>query len=120
MVWGGMDEHWLMTILLSRWVIAAVAFAIGIYVGRRLLNIKQADTGNSSAAGEMTSRDGAGDKKIDALNEELQKAKAAINDDDDISTTMLEAISTLEETVKRANGRLKLIEKSMKKSKVDM
>lgn len=123
MVWGRMDEPWLMTFLLSRFVIAAAAFAIGVFVGVRFIRSKRKVMDGSAVADRDSNPSmtgGSPDQKIDALVQELKKARTALQDNDDINASMADAITELEDTVKRANGRLKLIEKSIKKSKSDL
>jgi len=57
--------------------------------------------------------------KLGALESELNKARKLLADADEDNAVFSELLGGLDEAVKRANGRLKLIMKSIKRAKIN-
>jgi|GEM_PF-4737983 len=69
---------------------------------------RQADTPQGAAIPEQT---------LSALEAEINKAKAMLEAETEERAELAAAVASLEEALKRANGRLKLILKSVKRAK---
>ena len=57
------------------------------------------------------------EQKLSALEAEINKAKALLEAETEERAELAAAVASLEEALKRANGRLKLILKSVKRAK---
>lgn len=129
-----MGDSWLIAFLSSRWVLAALAFALGAaarhyawpkikqrLAARAASNNPAAPQADESveAAPNMAADNTEGDKaraeKITALEAELQKAKSMLEAQAEDEGDMMTAIAELDDAVKRANGRLKLMVKSLER-----
>ena len=104
------------------WVIATVAFAIGVAVGWRLWG---APAANESDAQRTDQRDQPSDdvdsksnlpdqEKLEALSVELATIRKHLTVDE-TDDEYIETLDELDEKIKRANGRFKLIAKALKK-----
>ncbi len=115
-------------ILESPWLVAGVAFALGLVVGWMAWgrpwrngparNDLSAGNGGADAARDVSS--GVSDSPDDALGSvlaEVKKAKAMLDGADDAEAAMGKELDRLDQAVKRANGRLKLILKSADRAK---
>lgn len=102
---------WLTQIIADRWFTAFIAFFVGLLTGW-LMSDRQSkvETGNGDAGEPLPD-------KLAALEAELKTAKALLEDKDADDEATAETLSGLDEAIKRANGRLKLIMKSIKKAK---
>jgi len=143
-----MGEDWLTQMVSDRWFPAAVAYFLGLITGWLIWSGGKARAGRADEAAVNGSLDEAadglakekrepvvesasaaieeknGDKepvamKIGALESEIKKAREMIAEDAEENAAFAELLSNLDEAVKRANGRLKLIIKSVKRAKID-
>ena len=116
-----MDETWLTAILSSYWAPPVVGFLLGVFFGwvvwgAALFNGNDEATGADGEAG-AAKVEGPGAAKLKAIEDELAKAKSLLETDERDNADATEILSELDEAVKRANGRLKLILKSIKRVK---
>lgn len=137
-----MGEDWVAQVLSDRWFPAAVAYFLGLFTGWLIWSGARAGApAEDEAVSEAT---GAGDAetkpeadnaapsenkskkskepisiKISALESEIKKAREMLAEDAEETAAFTDLISNLDEAVKRANGRLKLIIKSVKRAKPD-
>lgn len=130
-VWGGMGEDWLTQALTNRWTVAAIAYLAGVVTGwliwrvvssggndgradhRGDLKVNGAD--DAKSGGDGGRKDNApASRKLSALETEIREAKAILEADAEEHAALAEILTGLDEAVKRANGRLKLILKSVK------
>ncbi len=113
-----MDEWWLTQVVTNRWVLAIGAYALGFATFWFLSSTGRLPARFRNAADELRNplnRKSGEDEKLDALAAEIEKAKSLLEDYEDESTSSRELLDELDDTVKRANGRLKLILKSIKR-----
>ncbi|CAK9042071.1 Translation initiation factor IF-3 [Durusdinium trenchii] len=114
-----MDEGWLTQIVANRWLLAIVAYVFGaatfwvLSFTDRLPAFFQKTL--VSRAVDQPERDADSDEKLEALAAEIEKAKSLLQENDTEATTVRDRLSALDEAVKRANGRLKLVSKSIKR-----
>ena len=120
-----MNEGALAEMLESPWLVAGVAFALGLFAGWMAWGgpwRDKTEAGNGgpgiAPAGADTVGDTAlgpsatPDEKLGAILAEIHNAKTLLADAEDAETTMRAELDSLDQAVKRANGRLKLIVKS--------
>lgn len=113
-----MDEGWLTQIITNRWVLAIGAYAFGFATfwflsstGRLPARIRN----DAKYLRNPLDREPGKDEKLDALAAEIEKAKSLIEEHEEESNSRRDLLGELDDTVKRANGRLKLILKSIKR-----
>ncbi len=98
------------------WPLALAGFVIGVFAsgwatrkaemaGDKAVSSEQAPRAPESQAPDLDS--------LAALAEELAAAKALLNAEEQEGSEFEEALKTLDEAVKRANGRLKLVSKAI-------
>lgn len=123
-----MTEDWLTQALTNRWSLAAVAYLLGAVSGWlfwRAVRSGAEDRDDGDLTIELPEEAEAvpGDKekngapasaKLSALEKEIKQAKSILETDAEEHAAMADILSGLDEAVKRANGRLKLILKSIK------
>lgn len=134
LLWDGMGEDWLTQALTSRWAIAAAAFFLGVATGwliwravkpgeagkpvddRGDLKIDPAEGGETKNGAEAVQDQDKGkpSSKLNALEAEIKQAKSILKADAEEHAAITDILTSLDEAVKRANGRLKLVVKSMK------
>lgn len=111
-----MGEDWLMQLLTSRWTAAASAYVLGLLTGWAIWGAAKAADRHVEGDLNRESSPENGDA-LGALEAELEKARALLDDQAEDQKTVLDVVARLEEAIKRANGRLKLIVKSVKNKK---
>lgn len=125
-----MGEDWLTQALSSRWTIAAAAYLFGLLCGWAIrrgarANAEKADAGgdlrrDDAEAMETASESGEdvpASAKLSALEAEIRQARSILEADAEEHDAMSEILRGIDEAVKRANGRLKHVLKSVKNNK---
>ncbi|MHA7871498.1 MAG: hypothetical protein ACX939_04020 [Hyphococcus sp.] len=107
-----MGEGWLTQILTDRLFLAIGSFALGLATGWLVWFGGRINGGGHSGlkAPDAPAPDA---EKLDALAAEIEKAAALLRQNEDDQVACQEALSDVDEAVKRANGRLKLMLKSI-------
>ena len=112
----------------SPWLVAGFAFIVGLFVGWMVWGGPWRDglaPGNGAASGDAAAAmagkrlfdETAGlDGNLKTAIAELKAAKALLEKTDDIDAAMTEELDKLDQAVKRANGRLKLMSKSSERA----
>ncbi|MCB2097598.1 MAG: hypothetical protein KDE05_08205 [Parvularculaceae bacterium] len=94
----------------SPWGPMALAFLVGVAFGWAIWGARgESDKGGGD-------ENAAEPREIIVIKAELQAARALLDERDTEEETMSEQLSSLDETVKRANGRLKLILGAIKRA----
>lgn len=94
----------------SPWGPMALAFLLGVCFGWLIWGAKaRGDAGDADAAEGET-------KEIVVIKAELDAARALLDEKDGEEEAIAEQLSSLDEAVKRANGRLKLILAAVKRA----
>jgi len=125
--WGDMGIGWLM------WVLVITAYALGLVTGWviwRLAKQAPADDGSGAGIASVLSairrkadfsangkHDAPDDLKLAALDAEIKEAKAILEADKSERDALSERLADVDAAVKRANGRLKLVLKSIQNLK---
>ncbi len=113
-----MGDGWLIALLGNRWFLAIAAYALGFVTAWFLVKSGRLDALTrflqAPKDGEQSSSDTAPDgDKLAALAAEITKAKAMLEENEADQKANFDLLQDLDEAVKRANGRLKLILKSI-------
>jgi hypothetical protein len=97
---------------------AAGFFLVGLGFGWLLggLTIEDDDPLKNRVAVVMSPGDADDRKEVVVLHAELEAARALLVEDDEAGQSVLKEIAELEETVKRANGRLKALMSAVRKT----
>ncbi len=113
----------------SQWAVAVIAFLLGLlaaWAARRMTDPKPDAPGGDLGSepeervpGAALESDAAASAKLSALEAEIRKARSILNADAEERAEMAEILAGIDEAVKRANGRLKLILKSLKNDRND-
>lgn len=114
----------------SPWLIAGVAFGLGLFAGWMTWGGPWRDKFSSGNGGVGAAPGGSDtpadptliatatpDEKIAAILAEIHQANTLLADSDEAETAMRAELDSLDQAVKRANGRLKLIVKSTDRAK---
>ena len=107
-----MDMNALWQMLANGWPLALFGFFLGIVTGGLMSRAKNEGEA-AEALGDLTD----GDPAHDALVAEMRAVKDLIDAGDADSAAVADQLKSLDEAVKRANGRLKLITKAVKRAK---
>ena len=125
-----MSESWLMQIVSDRWFVAVAAFCLGLLTGwivwaRRQMNneaapdieghLEHTDTQIQDTPPQYTQNQSDQQETLDALASELENAQKMLEESQAESDAYSDILGDLDEAVKRANGRLKLIIKAIKR-----
>lgn len=113
-----MDEGWLTQVVTNRWVLAVGAYAFGFATFWFLSSMDRLPARFRNPADNLRNpldRESSKVEKLDALTAEIEKAKSLLEDHEEESVSSRELLGELDDTVKRANGRLKLLLKSIKR-----
>lgn len=113
-----MGDGWLMELLGSRWFLAIAAYGLGFATAWFLIKSGRLDALKGllrpPEEGEKSQSDtGAESDKLAALAAEITKAKTMLEENEADQKANFDLLQDLDEAVKRANGRLKLILKSI-------
>ena len=114
-----------MQILADSWLVALFFFGFGLLVGwliwaREIFKAQAED--DAPATGDLhagAAKDIDPSDKLGLLEAELKEARALLEETESESEAFASLISGVEEAVKRANGRMKLLLKSIKRAKKD-
>ncbi len=96
----------------SPWGPMALAFLFGVAFGWVVWGARPDRAGGASAESAANEEP----KEIVVIKAELQTARTLLDQSDDQDETLTEQIATLDESVKRANGRLKMILAAVKRA----
>lgn len=122
-------ESWLTEVLTSRWLPVAVAYLLGLLTGYVLWNDSRTsddnddeiiyDVDDESADIPIIEydTDAPPSFKLEALEAEIKHAKQLLAENADEQKILSDIIGTVDDAVKRANGRLKIVLKSIKRIK---
>lgn len=122
-------ESWLTEALSSKWLPVAVAYLLGLLTGYVLWNAgRSTDDGDDEIIYDVEDDDFEGpiveydadappSTKLEALEAEIKNAKQLLSENSEEQKTLSEIIGTVDDAVKRANGRLKIVLKSIKRIK---
>lgn len=99
------------------WAPLAVAYLVGLGCGWLIWGLRGGEGGDENAATVEASTPLEGDerKEIVVLRAELEAARALLEDGDDQQEEVGRQLSALDEALKRANGRLKVLLRSVKR-----
>ncbi|WP_375206450.1 hypothetical protein [Hyphococcus sp.] len=100
----------LMQMIAVGWPLGLAGFILGALVGGFMA--RGGETGND--AGSLIKPDADG---LEALAAELKAAKELLEAEEAEAAEVAETLKNLDEAIKRANGRLKLITKAVKQAK---
>lgn len=103
--WLGSMEGFISSFGTSPWGPMALAFLFGVAFGWVVWGAK-IDSGERAGGDERPQQE---PKEIVVIKAELQAARTLLDQKDEQEAAVSEQIATLDETVKRANGRLKMI-----------
>ncbi len=125
-----MDEDALAEMLESPWLVAGVAFVLGLFTGWitwggpwrdkfEAANGESVKIGGEidAARAVRLSESATPDEKLAVILAEIQKAKELLAGAEEAEAAMGAELDGLDQAVKRANGRLKLILKSADRAK---
>lgn len=102
----------LMQMIAVGWPLGLAGFFIGVLLGGLMAR------GGGEEPGERLSRRlRPGEDGLSALAEELKAAKALLEAEEAEAEEVSESLKNLDDAIKRANGRLKLITKAVKQAK---
>jgi multidrug efflux pump subunit AcrA (membrane-fusion protein) len=98
------------------WAPLALAFLVGLACGWLLWGLRGADAAGAAPVADKSSGDEGDERKeIVVLRAELEAARALLNDSDALDEELEQQLSALDEALKRANGRLKVLLSSVKR-----
>jgi hypothetical protein len=98
------------------WAPLAVAFLVGLACGWLLWGLKGAGDDSGEKLAAAAPDEGDERKEIVVLRAELEAARALLNDGEDNNQEELgQQLSALDEALKRANGRLKVLLRAVKR-----
>lgn len=105
-----MGEGWLMHIVADRWFLAGAAYFLGLLTGWLVWSGGRLKDGEAPPEAARPPAE-----RLAALEAELKTIQSLLQEDDAESEAFAEHLGELDDAVKRANGRLKLILKSVKR-----
>ncbi len=97
------------------WAPLAIAFLVGLGCGWLVWGLKSGDTASDGSGADKAAPDSDERKEIVVLRAELEAARALLEDSDDQHGEIGRQMSALDEALKRANGRLKIILRAIKR-----
>jgi hypothetical protein len=97
------------------WAPLAVAFLVGLACGWLLWGLKGAGEDLTETPDAAALKEGDERKEIVVLRAELEAARALLNDGEDHQEELGKQLSALDEALKRANGRLKVLLRAVKR-----
>jgi hypothetical protein len=110
-----MSWAWLTDPDVGRWAGFALSFLAGLFAGRLLFSGARREAGRDVApAGEPGSEEpsapsGAARSRVEALEKEVREARTQFLEKDEEADVFEDQITMLDSALKRANGRLKLV-----------
>jgi hypothetical protein len=114
-----MGEGWVSILASLPWTMLAVAFLCGIVTGWLFWGGRtREETSRAEGAAAAPSGPAPGEK-LAALDQEIREARAQIVKAEEEAADYAGQLAALAETVKRVNGRLKLILRAVKKGSED-
>ena len=98
------------------WAPAAIGFLVGLACGFAFWGIRSSAGDNVEDPLSKSDEAGLGERKeIIALRAELEATRALLNDSDQDQEELGRQLSAVDEALKRANGRLKILLRSLKR-----
>jgi type VI protein secretion system component VasK len=116
-----MGEGWLTQMMSDRWLLAIGVYFLGLLTGWIIWKRRNADQDAGTAAGEDSTHkpemqlQNEQQEKLAALAAEIENAQKMLKESEEESGAYRDLLKNLDDAVKRANGRLKLIVKSIKR-----
>lgn len=106
----------------NSWFVAIAAFALGLFAGwlvwaRGVFNKDETPTSTSGDLHAADQEEADPNDKLAVLDAELKKVRSLLAETESESEAFAELLSGVDEAVKRANGRMKVLLKSIKRSK---
>ena len=102
---------------MSPWGPMALAFLFGVAFGWVMWGVKSAGTiDDAGAAAPLTPREGEPPKELVVLKAEIDAVRNLFGEIDETEGDIANQLVSLDETVKRANGRLKTIVAAVKRA----
>lgn len=121
-----MSESWVSGVGWASWALAIAIYIFGIasgwliWGGRRSSPDEPADADADAApagpGGETRPAPGPASAKLGALESEIRKARELLEKGEEEAAVFSEDLATLDQTIKRANGRLKLILRAVQRA----
>ncbi len=101
---------------LSGWIFFGIVYVLGLGTGWLLWRRSKVNAAAAETDVEVLSSPGTppSPEKLAAFEKELENAKAMLEAEAEDREDLDSALSALDDAIKRANGRLKLVMKSMK------
>lgn len=120
-----MSESWLSGMAWGSWTLAVAIYVFGIasgwliWGGRR--SVPEEDAGRGVAAGGETQSQAAASPPagLDALESEIRKARELLEANDDDTAAFSEELANLDHSIKRGNGRLKLVLRALQRASAE-
>lgn len=98
------------------WAPLAIAFIVGLACGWLIWGFQSATSDDATAPAAEPAQDGGDERKeIVVLRAELEAARALLDDEVDQQEDIGRQLSALDEALKRANGRLKILLRTVKR-----
>lgn len=122
-----MSADLIIQLVFNRWTLAVLAliagFIFGLVFWRRYFEIRSGAIGDFNGEERSTTsnktdidRFSETADKIDAVENEIASIRASISSEAGYDNDILKKLDDLEEALKRANGRLKIVEKPLKRA----
>ncbi len=96
------------------WPLGLAGFILGALIGGLMARAKLEETGGGASGGPRLKP---GQDSLSALAAELKAAKELLEAEEAEAGEVAETLKNLDEAIKRANGRLKLLTKAVKQAK---
>ncbi len=100
------------------WPLGLAGFILGALIGGLIARVRAQEAGGDANAGASDGpRLKPGEDSISALAAELKAAKELLEAEEADAGQVTDTLKNLDEAIKRANGRLKLLTKAVKQAK---
>ena len=97
------------------WAPLAIALLVGLACGWLIWGLRGGDASEAETRAAAAAVEGDERKEIVVLRAELEAARALLDEDSDQQEEVGRQLAALDEALKRANGRLKLLLRSVKR-----
>ena len=118
-----MSGNELTQIFENAWIVGLVAFVLGLFIGWAIWGASSTgetdDHPSERAEPSVKSGDNdtAADPRLGSIEAELEKARGLLSENAEADNAFSDELEALDQAIKRANGRLKLILKAADKAK---